>query len=49
MEFMYDSENVIVCQLTSPHNFLKFKFLNFATESGWKNLKKAGKKNLFSV
>ena len=32
MEFMYDSENVIVCQLIKPHNFLRFEFLSFATE-----------------
>jgi len=32
MEFMYDSENVIVCQLHKPHNFLQFEFLNFGTE-----------------
>lgn len=32
MEFMYDSENVIVCQLHKPHNFLKFEFLTFSTE-----------------
>ena len=32
MEFLYDSENVIVCQLTKPYNFLKFEFLNFSTE-----------------
>lgn len=32
MEFMYDSENVIVCQLIKSHNFLRFEFLNFASE-----------------
>jgi hypothetical protein len=32
MEFMYDSENVIVCQLIKSHNFLRFEFLSFATE-----------------
>jgi len=32
MEFMYDSENVIVCQLHKPYNFLMFEFLNYCSE-----------------
>lgn len=32
MEFMYDSENVVVCQLHKPYNFLMFEFLSFSTE-----------------
>jgi len=32
MEFMYDSENVVVCQLHKPYNFLMFEFLSFGTE-----------------
>jgi len=31
-EIMYDTDNVIVCQLTKPHNFLRFEFLNFGRE-----------------
>lgn len=32
MEFIYTPENVVVCQLHKPHNFLHFEFLNFGTE-----------------
>ena len=32
-EFLYDSENVAVCQLYKPYNFLHFEFLDFGTES----------------
>ena len=32
MEFMYDKDNVIVCQLHKPYNFLKFEFLRFGSE-----------------
>lgn len=31
-EHIYDSENVIICQLIKPFNFLMFEFLNFGTE-----------------
>lgn len=31
-EQIYDSENVIVCQIEKPSNFLKFDFVNFGTE-----------------
>lgn len=29
---IYDTENVIVCQLDKPHNFLAFEFLDFGAE-----------------
>jgi RecA-family ATPase len=32
MEFMYDKDNVIVCQLHKPFNFLMFEFLRFGLE-----------------
>lgn len=31
-EHIYDSENVCLCQISKPDNFLQFEFLNFATE-----------------
>jgi len=31
-EFLYDSENVLVCEVHKPHNFLRFDFVNFASE-----------------
>ena len=31
-EFIYDCENVCVCQIEKPENFLKFDLLNFSTE-----------------
>ena len=31
-EIIYDSENVCVCQIDKPKNFLKFEFLDFGTE-----------------
>ncbi len=31
-EFRYDSENVMVCIIEKPFNFLQFRFLNFGTE-----------------
>lgn len=31
-EIVYDSENVILCQIDKPVNFLQFEFLNFSTE-----------------
>ncbi len=31
-EIIYDAENVCVCQIIKPSNFLKFEFLNFGTE-----------------
>lgn len=32
-EFIYDAENVAICQLDKPDNFLQFEFLDFGTES----------------
>ena len=29
---IYDTENVIVCQIDKPYNFLAFEFLNFGAE-----------------
>ncbi len=31
-EFIYDAENVCVCQIEKPHNFLQFDLINFCTE-----------------
>jgi RecA-family ATPase len=31
-EQIYDAENVAVCQIDKPHNFLLFEFVNFGTE-----------------
>jgi len=31
-EIIYDTENVCVCQIEKPSNFLQFEFLNFGTE-----------------
>lgn len=31
-EIIYDAENVCVCQIDKPSNFLQFEFLNFGTE-----------------
>ena len=31
-EQIYDAENVCVCQIIKPNNFLQFEFLNFGTE-----------------
>jgi hypothetical protein len=31
-EIIYDSENIIVCEITQPHNFLGFEFLDFSDE-----------------
>ena len=36
-EQIYDAENVCVCQINKPNNFLQFEFLNFGTE--WQHLK----------
>jgi RecA-family ATPase len=30
---IYDSENVIICQVHKPYNFLQFEFISFGTES----------------
>ncbi len=31
-EIIFDTENVAVCQIHKPYNFLEFEFLNFGTE-----------------
>lgn len=31
-EIVYDSENVIVCQISKPYNFLNFEFIGFGKE-----------------
>ena len=31
-EIIYDAENVCVCQISKPDNFLQFEFINFGTE-----------------
>ena len=31
-EVVYDTENVIVCEVTKQHNFLKFEFLHYGVE-----------------
>ena len=31
-EIIFDTENVCVCQITKPRNFLQFEFLNFGSE-----------------
>ena len=33
MSFAYDAENVIVCEITKPDNFLMFRFLEYGCES----------------
>ena len=32
-EHIYDADNVIVCQINKPSNFLQFEFLNFDNEA----------------
>ena len=32
-EIIYDAENVCICHIEKPSNFLQFEFLNFGTES----------------
>lgn len=31
-EIIYDADNVCVCHIEKPHNFLQFEFLNYGTE-----------------
>ena len=33
VEYRYDADNVIVCQLSQPYNFLGFQFLDFGCEA----------------
>lgn len=36
-ELLYDIDNVCVCQIDKPHNFLHFEFMSFGSE--WEHLK----------
>ena len=31
-EIIYDTENVVVCQIDKPHNFLQFEFVDYGSE-----------------
>ena len=42
-EQIYDTENVIVCQISKPSNFLQFEFLNYGNEN--QHLKQASEKD----
>jgi len=42
-EQIYDAENVCVCQVEKPHNFLKFEFVKYGTE--WEHLKQQTEKD----
>lgn len=42
-EIIYDAENVCICQIEKPGNFLQFDFLNFGTE--WEHLKQITEKD----
>jgi RecA-family ATPase len=42
-EIIYDADNVCVCQIDKPGNFLQFEFLNFGTE--WEHLKQFTEKD----
>lgn len=42
-EQIYDAENVCVCQIDKPYNFLLFEFLNFGKE--WEHLKQHTEKD----
>lgn len=48
-EIIYDTENVCVCQVSKPDNFLKFDFLNYGSErEHLKNLDEADKQQRIS-
>lgn len=40
---IYDTENVIVCQIDKPYNFLAFEFMDFGAE--WEHLKQVTEKD----
>lgn len=40
---IYDTENVIVCQIDKPYNFLAFEFIDFGAE--WEHLKQLTEKD----
>lgn len=42
-EQIYDAENVCVCQIDKPHNFLLFEFVNYGKE--WEHLKQYTEKD----
>lgn len=42
-ELIYDSDNVIVCNIDKPDNYLKFNYLNFGTEK--EHLKQVSEKD----
>ena len=42
-EQIYDAENVCVCQIDKPYNFLMFEFVNFGKE--WEHLKQHTEKD----
>lgn len=42
-EQIYDAENVCLCQIDKPHNFLMFEFLSFGKE--WEHLKQQTEKD----
>jgi RecA-family ATPase len=46
-EQIYDAENVCVCQIDKPHNFLLFEFVNFGKE--WEHLKQHTEKDKESL
>lgn len=46
-EIMYDTENVVICQIQKPSNFLEFEFLTFGSER--EHLKEISEKDRESV
>jgi len=49
-EQIYDSENVCVCQISKPENFLEFEFINYAEErTHLKEFKKSNKEELVKL
>jgi len=46
-EIIYDTENVVICQIDKPFNFLLFEFLSFGKE--WEHLKQFSEKDRESI
>lgn len=46
-EIIYDANNVIICELKKPDNFLGFEFLNYAKETD--HLKQTDNKNKYEL
>jgi archaellum biogenesis ATPase FlaH len=46
-EIIYDAENVCVCQISKPENFLQFEFINYGAE--WEHLKQFTEKDRDSL